>query len=578
MIEKGLNYAQIYADKVMSELDLHCKSEIQAVERYLSLMERKDIRFDVDRANYTMNFIETFCYYREGPVAGQNIMLTDWEKFNLSCIFGFVKRNRFDKEVRLFRTSYIQIPRKNDKTTLGAGVGNYMLFGDNELGAECFCAATERAQADIAASKMIASIENSPDLKNRARILRNLNKVIYSYTRDGKTFENTFRPLSKNTTGLDGSNPHFVLLDEVHANGNADIYDVLKSGMGSRTQPLMFIISTAGKGTTSVGLQIYDYAKKVLNGSHDDDSWWVYITEPDKDDAWDDPAVWRKVNVNYNVSIDGDYLEERYREALMSAERKDEFMAKHLNVFVRSTGTYFEKDIVQRMIQDNEGRIITDLGEYNGEQVVLGLDLSKTTDLTCVSINIPSQDNEGNPLLKVRQMYFLPEHDLEAREKLEGIPYRQMCEKGFLTLCPGRTIDHDMVKDFIIDCAQMYDVLQVNYDPALSQKLIEALEFEGLTCVEVRQISTLLNAPFDDVEVLMYEGKIKTDNPLFVYCTENVVADKNFQGLKRPSKRQSKSKIDGFVAFLNAHKETMMMMVKYDAEEFSAILKRLYRR
>ncbi|MEC2221902.1 terminase large subunit domain-containing protein, partial [Bacillus subtilis] len=113
----------------------------------------------------------------------------------------------------------------------------------------CFCAATERAQADIAASKIISSIENSPDLKSRATIYKNTNKVVYSYTVDGKKFENTFKPLSKNTTGLDGFNPHFVLLDEVHAHGNADIYDVLKSGMGSRAQPLMFIISTAGKGT-----------------------------------------------------------------------------------------------------------------------------------------------------------------------------------------------------------------------------------------------------------------------------------------------------------------------------------------
>lgn len=577
MIEKGKNYAQEYAEKVMKNKKLHCKTEIKAVERYLRLKKKKGIRLDVDSANWAMDFIETFCRYKEGEVAGQNIRLTDWEKFNLTCIFGFLKKNRFNKEVRLIRTSYIQIPRKNDKTTLAGGVGNYMLFGDGELGAECFCAATERAQADIAASKIISSIENSPDLKSRATIYKNTNKVVYSYTVDGKKFENTFKPLSKNTTGLDGFNPHFVLLDEVHANGNADIYDILKSGMGSRAQPLMFIISTAGKGTTSVGLQIYEYAKQVLSGAHDDDSWWVYITEPDKGDKWDDPAVWKKVNVNYNVSVDADYLHERFKEAQLSAERKDEFMAKHLNVFVRSTGTYFDKDIVQKMIEDENGDLIKDLGDLSGEQAIIGLDLSRTTDLTCVSINIPSHNEEGKSMLKVKQMYFIPDHNLEGREKLENVPYRHMAEKGFLTLCPGKTIDYDMVVDYIVECSRIYSVEQVNYDPALSQKVIEALEAEGFNCVEVKQYSNVLNAPFDDAEVLMFEERIKTDNPLFVYCTENVVADKNFQGLKRPSKKQSKAKIDGFVAFLNAHKESMMMLVDYDGDEYDAMLEELYR-
>ncbi|MBS4161560.1 terminase large subunit, partial [Klebsiella pneumoniae] len=133
------------------------------------------------------------------------------------------------------------------------------------------------------------------------------------------------------------------------------------------------------------------------------------------------------------------------------------------------------------------------------------------------------------------------------------------------------------VVEFIVECSRIYDVEQVNYDPALSQKVVEALEAEGLTCVETKQYSTVLNAPFDDVEVLMYEERIKTDNPLFIYCTENVVADKNFQGLKRPSKKQSKAKIDGFVAFLNAHKETMMMLVDYDEDEYDAMLNELYR-
>ncbi|WP_231107000.1 terminase large subunit domain-containing protein, partial [Anoxybacillus flavithermus] len=134
----------------------------------------------------------------------------------------------------------------------------YALYADGELGAECFTAAVDKEQANISAKKIAITIENSPDLNQRTQIYKGpkggVNAIVYSFTVNGKKFKNTLQPLSRDTKGLDGKNPHFVLLDEVHAQGNADMYDVLKSGMGARRQPLMMIVSTAGKGTTSVGL------------------------------------------------------------------------------------------------------------------------------------------------------------------------------------------------------------------------------------------------------------------------------------------------------------------------------------
>ncbi|MDR4182443.1 terminase large subunit [Bacillus subtilis] len=584
MIEKGVNYADLYVDYVLKNKKRHCKSVIKVIERYERMKKRSDIWLDVDAANKVMDFVETFCKHSKGKLAGKPIELELWQKFIFTNIYGFYREDEFGNIVRAVRTVYVQIPRKNGKTVLAAGAATYAMYADGEVGAECFTAATDSEQANIAAKQIAATIENSPDLKLNTQIYKgpkgHVNAIYYRYMIDNKKFENSLLPLSKNTQGLDGKNPHFVLLDEVHAQNNADMYDVLKSGMGSRLQPLMFIISTAGKGTTSVGLQIYDYAKSLLTNKSEEDedvSYFTYITEPDKGDKWDDRKVWEKVNPNWGISVQPTFIESEFKTAQMSAERKDEFLSKYLNIFVRTTGTYFEKDIVQRMIEDDKGELITDLGDLSGEQAVLGLDLARTTDLTCVSINIPTHDSNGKSILKVKQMYFLPEHNLEAREKLEGIPYRQMVEKGFLTLCPGKTIDQDMVKDFIIECTRNYEVLQVNLDPALSEKLVEALENEGIECVEVKQYSTVLNSPFDDVEVLMYEERIKTDNPLFVYCTENVVADKNSQGLKRPSKKQSKNKIDGFSAFLAAHKETMMMLTDFNEDEYDQMLDDLYR-
>jgi phage terminase large subunit-like protein len=574
MIVPGVNYADEFAKKVTRNKKRYPKTVIKAVERYKKWKKRKDIWLDLDAANRAMDFMETFCIYAEGDVAGQNYQLKDWQLFAFTNIYGWMKKDEKDRIVRVIRTSYIQVPRKNEKTTIAAGQATYAMYGDGEIGAECYTAATDKDQANISAKKIAVTIENSPDLIERTQIYKGpkggVNSIVYSFIVDGKKFKNTLQPLSRETKGLDGKNPHFVLLDEVHAQNNADIYDVLKSGMGSRSQPLMSIVSTAGKGTTSVGLQIYNYCKKILNGEVDDDSWFVLIYEPDKGDKWDDPKVWEKVNPNYGISVKKDYLENQFKEAQVSAERKDEFLAKHLNIFVRSSGTYFEKDVVEKCL-------VQDLGDLSGQECVIGLDLSKTTDLTCVSLNFPTHDENGKSMLKVKQMYFIPSEGIEAREKLENIPYRNLVERGFVTLCEGKTIDYDMVLDYIKEQAQVYDIRQINYDPAHAVKLVESLEMEGFECVEVRQYPSSLNAPFDDIELLMFQGRVKTDNPLLIYCTENVVAFINMQGLKAPSKKQSQNKIDGFVALLNAHKETMTMMEDIDEDGLDNLISEIYR-
>ncbi|MCZ0754318.1 terminase large subunit [Anoxybacillus sp. J5B_2022] len=575
MIERGVNYADLFVKKVKRNKKKYPKTVLKAVERYERWKKRKDIWLDLDAANKAMDFMETFCIYAEGEVAGQHYELKDWQRFAFTNIYGWKKKDDNGQDVRVIRTSYIQVPRKNEKTTIAAGAATYALYADGEFGAECYTAAVDKEQANISAKKIAITIENSPDLNQRTQIYKGpkggVNAIVYSFTVNGKKFKNTLQPLSRETKGLDGKNPHFVLLDEVHAQGNADMYDVLKSGMGARRQPLMMIVSTAGKGTTSVGLQIYDYCKKILNGEIDDDSWFVLIYEPDKGDRWDDPTVWAKVNPNYGISVKKDYLMNQFKEAQVSAERKDEFLAKHLNIFVRSSGTYFERDIVERCL-------VNDLGDLTGMTCVVGLDLSKTTDLTCVSLNFPVVDESGKAKLKVKQMYFIPSEGLEAREKMENIPYRHLVERGFVTLCEGKTIDYDMVFEYIKEQSQMYDIKQINYDPAHAVKLVEKLEMEGFDCVEVRQYPSTLNAPFDDLEILMYEGRVETDNPLLIYCTENVVAFINTQGLKVPSKKQSQYKIDGFVAMLTAHKETMNMMIDVSEEEYMAMIEVLYKR
>nr|WP_141527925.1 terminase TerL endonuclease subunit [Bacillus sp. AFS023182] len=549
------------------------KSIILAVERYKKWKKRKDIWFDVDRANEMLDFVQSFIRHVKGPLAGQLMELELWEMFVFANMYGWYHKNEKGKTVRVIRESYVQVPKKNGKTIIAAGALLYAMYGELELGADCYCAASDYEQAQNAAEPIAQAIENSEPLARPTQIYKGVNGTVsgamYRYSINGIAYQNKFKVLTKNTKGLEGKNPYFVLNDELHAQENMDMYDNLKSAQISREQPMMLNISTAGKGASSVGMRVYKYAKLVLEND-DDDSLFVAIWEPNKNYDWEDRKVWEMVNPNIGVSVTMEQLEIEFKKAKQSAHSKAEFLSKHLNVFVNGADNYFEHDQVQHVL-------VEDLGDLTGEICYLGLDLSKTTDLTCVSLNFPSHDDEGRSIIKVKQMYFLPNENIDFKEKEDNVPYTDMVERGFATFCDGKMIDQDQVMEYIVECMDLYDVQQINYDPAMSQKLIEKLENLGLECIAVNQYPNVMNAMLDDSEILIYEKRLITDNPLFVYCALNVVVVTNINGMKAPSKRQSKKKIDGFVAFLCAHKETMMVMDSITEEGMDELIGDIYR-
>lgn len=572
-IEQGVNYAEIYAKKVRRNPKKYPKSIRAAVDRYYRWKKRKDIWFDVDRANEMMDWVETFVRHTTGEWAGQPLILEDWQKFAYSWIYGWVHKNEKGQVVRVTRETYIQVPKKNGKTLFAVGALGYAMYGEGVLSANCYCCASDFNQAQYAAKPFAATILNHDALLEPSTIYKgpkgSVSSITYDYIHQGIAYQNQFIVMSKNIDSIEGSNPHFVLNDELHKQENMDQYDNFKSAQISRPEPIMFNISTAGKGSSSVGMRVYREAKETLKND-DNDSNFVMIFEPDRGYDWTDRNVWKMVNPNIGVSVTMSGLEIEFISAQRSAHKKAEFLSKHLNVFVNGTEQYYEQEQV-------ESCLVEDLGDLKGETCVLGLDLSKTTDLTCVNLNFPTFDDEGKPIIKVKQMYFIPSADIEHREKEDNVPYQDLAERGYVQLCDGKMIDQDQVMEYIVDCMHLYDVQQLNYDPAMSQKLIEKCENLGIECIAVNQYPTVMNAMVDDLEVLLYEGRVITDNPLFVYCLLNMVVVKNINGLKAPSKRASKKKIDGAVAFLVAHKETMMMMDSIDESGMDELISEIYR-
>lgn len=583
MIATEINFADEFVEEVNKDTHLYPDSVVAAVERYEKWMKRKDIWFDIEKANAMIYFTETFLKHAKGKWAGQPLILETWQKFFFANIYGWQKHNEDGKAVRVINTVYLQVPKKNGKTIMGGAPVIYGIYGEGVKGADCYISANTFAQCQNAAIPIALTIENSPDLRPGTRIYRGkedtVKSVKYTFYEDDYKYENRIDVLTKDNAGNEGKNPYINYFDEVHAQRDREQYDNLRSAQIAQEEPLNIITTTAGKDTGSLGNQIYTYGKEVLQ-KDEDDSWFVMIYEPNKGFDWEDRKVWVMVNPNIGVSVNMAFLENAFKEAQNNSFNKAEFMSKHLDVFVNYADAFFDKGQVERML-------VKDLGAVEGEACVIGVDLSRRTDLTCISVNIPSMDDEGQPLLKVKQMYFVPEFGIEEKELQRGVPYRELAERGLVTICPGKTIDEDLVDEYVMWVYENFNLMQLNYDPALAEKLVERWEMLGIPCIEVPQYPTHMNEPFDDYEMLLLQDRkvndeetaaVITDNPLLLFCVENTKVVTNINNLKAPSKRSSVEHIDGFVAMLIGHKETLNMMDQHvEPEEFDDYLDSIYR-
>lgn len=578
-----INYAELFAEQVECDPKKFPDTVKWAVKRYRKWQKRKDIFWDNDKANAMIYFTETFVKHAIGRLAGQPLLLELWQKFFFANIYGWQKINQHGRAVRVIRDVYFQVPKKNGKTIMGAANVLYGVYGEGVKGAHCYISANTFEQCQNAAKPLALTIQNSPDLLPGTRIYHGKEKtiraVVYEFFENGFKFENRIDVLSRDNAGNEGKNPYINYFDEVHAQIDREQYDNLRSAQIAQEEPLNIITTTAGKQSGSLGNQIHAYVREVVRKDNDD-SWFGFIYEPNKGFDWTDRDVWEMVNPNMGISLDMEFLENKFKVAQNNSFEKAEFMSKHLDVFVNYAEAYFDKAQVEKML-------VEDLGDVIGESCVIGVDLSRRTDLTCVSINIPSYDDNGQPMLKAKQMYFVPEFGIEDKERQRNVPYRALAERGLVTICPGKTIDENQVDEYVQWAYEQFNVNQLNYDPALAERLVEGWEMLGIPCVEVPQYPTHMNEPFDDFEMLLLQERIYngqetaaviTDNPLLLFCTENAKIVTNINNLKAPSKRKSPEHIDGFVACLIGHKESLNMMTEYvEPEEFDDYLKSLYR-
>lgn len=296
-----------------------------AVERHANDLDQAAARgffFDEDQAARALQFF-SYLKHSKGEWAGQTVELEPWQAWIIATVFGWVHE---DTGKRRFRTVYEEIARKNGKTTKLAGIGLKGLTKDDEGGPEIYAAATKRDQARILFEEASRMVKQSKPLRTRLDVQQH---KIYSPRSFGK-----IEPLSADANSMDGLNPHMALVDELHAHKTPEVWDVLKSALGARSQPLIWAITTAGFNKNGVCYEVRDYAIKVLTGVIDDDAFFAVIYTIDDGDDWQDESNWVKSNPNLGVSVSLDYLREQARQAAIMPTAKVNFLTKHLNVWV----------------------------------------------------------------------------------------------------------------------------------------------------------------------------------------------------------------------------------------------------
>lgn len=524
-----------------------CKWVKQAVKRHKrDLKERKKrgIYFDGVAAQMAIDFFQ-FLRHSKGEWAGTVVVLEPWQQFHLWVLFGW----KWEATgYRRFRISYLEVARKNGKTTEAAGVGLKCFDFDGEPGAEVYTAATKKDQAKIAHSEAVRMVRKSKHLRRRFTVYKD---NISCLSTDSK-----FEPLSKDSDSLDGLNIHCAIVDEVHAHKTRDLWDVIESATGSRRQPLLFAITTAGFNKQSICYELHTYAEQILDGFIEDDSFFALIYTLDEGDEWSNPVNWVKSNPNLGVSVKINDMENQARKAENIPAHLNNFLCKRLNIWTTAETRWIHEGHWKAC-----GLHPFTEGDLLGRECYGGLDLSSTLDITALVLVFPPLE-PGEPYY-VLCRFWVPEEAMRERSRKDKVPYEAWVREGFIEATPGNVIDYNYIYRRIAADAEKFDLKQIAFDRWGATKVWTDLDDLGFTAshpknlegerqlVEHGQGFASMSPPTKRLGELVAQHKIAHgDNPVLTWMAGNLVVRTDPAENLKPDKSKSTEKIDGMVALI----------------------------
>ena len=531
MISSATNKTYIqYPVDVISGNVIAGKHIKKACERFFSLMDDDRYMFLEEKVDKVIRLYHHLRHFK-GRHSGKPFVLEPWQEWIIASIYGFY--NKSDGS-RLTQTVYIEVARKNGKTALAAGIGLNALINDDEDGAEVYFAANSKDQVKISAWPLCSNFAKAFDPKE---------KYLKVY-RDTINFDKTIswlKVLAADSTKLDGPNPSTFILDEYHAAKSNSLKAVLESGQGTRDNPLEIIITTAGFDKLGPCYELRTTATEILNGLKEDDSFFMAIYSLDENDDWKDEANWIKSNPNMDVTVKSSYLRKEVRKAMNTPSDEINVKTKNLNMWCDSSDVWIPDDYILACSRK------VDLDDFTTkDDCFAGIDLSSTSDLTCVSFMIPK---DGKFYFKT--LYYLPEEALETKKNKEQ--YSEWVRLGFLKLTPGNVVDYDYILDDILSVDKRLYIVKVGYDSWNATQFVINATDKGLPMEPVSQSIGNFNRPTKEMERVILSGNVVIDNnPITRFCFRNVVMKLDHNGNTKPSKEYRDKKIDGVISMIEA--------------------------
>jgi phage terminase large subunit-like protein len=474
-------------------------------------------------------FFEHFLTHSKGEMSGRPLVLSDWQYNDIIApLFGTLRPDG----MRQYRTCYIEIPRKNGKSTLAAGIALYLLFGDGEPGAEVICAAADRDQASIVFDLAASMVRNSPALDAKCSVLR---KEIV--TKDGRRM----RAISADAHTKHGMNCSGIIFDELHAQPNRELWDVLTTSTGARKQPLTISITTAGHDRNSLCYEMHLHARAVADGTLEDRSFLpVLYRAPDGAD-WKQESTWRAANPGYGVSVREDYMRQAAMDAAQSPARELAFRRLHLCEWTDTITRWIAPetwDACRSPRPDLDGRLC-----YGA------LDLSSTMDLSAFVLAFPLDDGT----IWIEPTCWAPRGALKQRERTNRMRYDQWHASGHINVTDGDVIEYEDVYTRIKQLCAQYRVVDIAIDRWNASQLAQQMQSDGLNIVSFGQGYASMSPAAKDFETLVMARKLRHDgNPVLRWCLGNCSIESDAAGNIKPSKSKSSEKIDALVASIMA--------------------------
>ncbi len=540
-----------YCRDVLNDKIPACKWVKAACQRQIDDLARQDeesfaFRFDLKLAIRVCVFVEQAPHIK-GKLRGRRIRLEPWQIFILTTVFGWLNK---DTGKRRFRRAYIECPRGSGKSALSSPVALYMGFMDGEGGAEVYSAATTRDQAKIVFSVAQEMARKMPEFLQRAGVEVTTNSI---HQQESASF---FRALASEANSLDGLNIHCAIVDELHAHPNRELWDVIETGLGKRDQSLLWAITTAGTNQAGICYEVRTYLSKVLERVIEDETWFGVIYTIDEVDDWQTEESARKANPNFGVSVFADDLAQKVKKAQNIASAQPAYLTKHLNVWCNADSAWMN---MHRWHACADSSLSED--DFETVPAIIGLDLASKLDLLS-AVRLHWKDIVNDKTGRNERHYYafhkswLPA-DAIANSTNSAL-YAGWVIEDHLTSVDGATNDYDAVEDWIRENAQRFQVQEVAHDQYNATSIVNHLQPEGITMVEVPQKTIFLSPAMKELEAAVADGRFHFNgDPLLTWAVSNVVAHPDKNDNLFPNKQTQENKIDPCTALLIAMNRAM---------------------